>query len=486
MKPILLSFFKTKPLSLALLLGVMLLAGQRVQGQIYANYSIYNGVPGPNFGVYSPATDSWTDKTFPQTTGGFGGNISTGIGSSMATDGTYIYLTQGGLGFYKYDIAADTWAASTSTLSPVSSGSTLVYCGGAIYLFSSPYLFKFNIGTSTWSPLGNAPGTSSTTGHYVTTDGTNIYAILPVGSPKLCKYDPVANTWTVLSIPIVTTLLAGGSLTCDGTKIYVSGGGGGTNFASYDIAAGTWAILTAIPVILTQGGGLVYDGTNIYATVGANSNGFYKYNIVANTWTAVTGHMMQGASSLVALAAPAVNAVQATCAGTAVNNDASLVVQSASGYTNVGYSAGTTYAGPPFASAQPLGTLPFTAASSLPNPSTPVQPYTVRLFKDASTFTDITVMLTPKYCTTADLAITVTTTPQTGNQGEMLTYTATVTNNGPDTANGVMVDTPIPANATVLNGTPSQGTYNASTKKWDVGTVANGASKTLVITLKVN
>ena len=58
----------------------------------------------------------------------------------------------------------------------------------------------------------------------------------------------------------------------------------------------------------------------------------------------------------------------------------------------------------------------------------------------------------------ADLAVTKTGLPDPVLVGSNLTYTVTVTNNGPNNASNVMVTDTLPANVTFVSATPSQGT----------------------------
>ena len=153
--------------------------------------------------------------------------------------------------------------------------------------------------------------------------------------------------------------------------------------------------------------------------------------------------------------------------------------------TKVGYSIGSTYTGPAFASATTLTTAPFTVANTLPNP-TVNQPYTIRVFASATSYIDKKVLISPINCTAADLSLTVATATQTGNKGETLTYTFTATNSGPNAVTDAIANINIPSNATLLNANPSQGTYTESTKQWNIGAIANGGSKTLTISVKVN
>ena len=57
----------------------------------------------------------------------------------------------------------------------------------------------------------------------------------------------------------------------------------------------------------------------------------------------------------------------------------------------------------------------------------------------------------------ADIAVTKTDNPDPVAVGQNLTYTVTVTNNGPDKATGVTVTDTLPASVTFISATPSQG-----------------------------
>ncbi len=90
----------------------------------------------------------------------------------------------------------------------------------------------------------------------------------------------------------------------------------------------------------------------------------------------------------------------------------------------------------------------------------------------------------------ADLAVVKTVNDATPNVGDTITFTVTVSNNGPNTAHNVkLTDSfPVSAELTYVSATPSQGSYNAGTGVWTVGTVAVGAAnkQTLTITATVN
>jgi uncharacterized repeat protein (TIGR01451 family)/fimbrial isopeptide formation D2 family protein len=88
----------------------------------------------------------------------------------------------------------------------------------------------------------------------------------------------------------------------------------------------------------------------------------------------------------------------------------------------------------------------------------------------------------------ADLAVAKTVNDPTPNVGDTITFTVTVSNLGPDSANNVQITDSFPvAGLQLLSAVPSQGTFNAGTGVWTVGTVDVGiaAAKTLLITARV-
>ncbi|HWR37510.1 MAG TPA: IPT/TIG domain-containing protein [Clostridia bacterium] len=74
--------------------------------------------------------------------------------------------------------------------------------------------------------------------------------------------------------------------------------------------------------------------------------------------------------------------------------------------------------------------------------------------------------------TLADVAVTLS-APASAATGASLTYTATVTNNGPNAANNIDLITSLPAEVTVLSATPAQGTCSVGVvSRCNLGSVA--------------
>src|SRR6185503_5813904 len=86
----------------------------------------------------------------------------------------------------------------------------------------------------------------------------------------------------------------------------------------------------------------------------------------------------------------------------------------------------------------------------------------------------------------ADLSLTQTDAPDPVLSGELVAYTLTATNAGPQSATGVTVSDTLPAGPTYDSATPSQGSCSqaAGTVTCSLGTLANGASASVVIKVR--
>jgi uncharacterized repeat protein (TIGR01451 family) len=89
-----------------------------------------------------------------------------------------------------------------------------------------------------------------------------------------------------------------------------------------------------------------------------------------------------------------------------------------------------------------------------------------------------TVTVTPQQ---ADLALAKTVNNPLPHEGETITYTVTVGNNGPDAATNAQVTDPLPSGLVFVSAAPTQGLYDSKTGLWVVGTVQAGAHATLVL-----
>jgi uncharacterized repeat protein (TIGR01451 family) len=98
-----------------------------------------------------------------------------------------------------------------------------------------------------------------------------------------------------------------------------------------------------------------------------------------------------------------------------------------------------------------------------------------------------TQMTTVNAVPSADLSITKSDSPDPVTVGSNLTYTITVTNNGPSAATGVTMTDPLPGTVTFVSATPSQGNCTGTTTvTCSLGSLSNGGSATVTIVVTPN
>lgn len=86
-------------------------------------------------------------------------------------------------------------------------------------------------------------------------------------------------------------------------------------------------------------------------------------------------------------------------------------------------------------------------------------------------------------CGTADLSISKTVTPGPYYYGDDVTFTITVTNNGPDPATDIVINDLLPTGYSLVSHAESAGTYVAP--GWSIPSLANGASATLTLVAEI-
>ncbi|HRK72627.1 MAG TPA: DUF11 domain-containing protein, partial [Rhodothermales bacterium] len=69
---------------------------------------------------------------------------------------------------------------------------------------------------------------------------------------------------------------------------------------------------------------------------------------------------------------------------------------------------------------------------------------------------------------------------------DKITYTVTVTNHGPNTANSVVVTDLLPSNLTYIQYSATQGSYSNTTGLWNIGSITSGQHVVMLITARVN
>mgnify|MGYP003634062138 CR=1 FL=1 len=86
----------------------------------------------------------------------------------------------------------------------------------------------------------------------------------------------------------------------------------------------------------------------------------------------------------------------------------------------------------------------------------------------------------------ADIGITKIASNANPIEGEFMSFTVSVTNNGPKAATNLKILDQLPTGITYQDSLPSVGIYNPSTGIWDIGNLANGASASLILNVRVD
>jgi uncharacterized repeat protein (TIGR01451 family) len=85
----------------------------------------------------------------------------------------------------------------------------------------------------------------------------------------------------------------------------------------------------------------------------------------------------------------------------------------------------------------------------------------------------------------ADIAVNKTASNDTPAVGGQVTFTINVVNRGPNNAGNVTISDVLPSQVKFLKVQASQGSYDKNTGIWTIGSLANGASAVLQITVTV-
>jgi large repetitive protein len=143
---------------------------------------------------------------------------------------------------------------------------------------------------------------------------------------------------------------------------------------------------------------------------------------------------------------------------------------------------------PSFPASAPAG--PYATALSACNAANPNGTWSLCVFDDVGgdqgsilNGWSLTLSMVTPVNQLADLNLTVADAPDPAQAGEVLTYTFTVVNNGPNVATSVGFTNALPAGVNLLSATPSQGLLitNANTVVANLGTLNTGAVATVTV-----
>ena len=169
------------------------------------------------------------------------------------TSGLIYAQENNGEAFFVYDPRANVWTELASA--PISSGNNggAAYLGGKIYTnyTQREEMGVYDILTNSWTAI---PSPLPRTGDITTANG-KLYLAL---ERKFVRYDPATGIATPLSEPPAfgqepcetdEGFEPWGGLQFDGTKIYGDQGDGCIGFAVYDVAGNSWTELASTPLV---------------------------------------------------------------------------------------------------------------------------------------------------------------------------------------------------------------------------------------------
>src|SRR3989344_3941012 len=102
---------------------------------------------------------------------------------------------------------------------------------------------------------------------------------------------------------------------------------------------------------------------------------------------------------------------------------------------------------------------------------------------NATTAVTVNPIVTP--APRADISVSKTSNKSTANEGDTVTYTIFLVNNGPDDATGVMATDILHAGLNLVSATPSLGSYATSTGIWTVDSLVNGSTTSMTVVVKI-
>ncbi len=213
------------------------------------------------------------------------------LGTAFTTDGTDIYVLRGGgdSQFYKYSPATNSWATLTHTPMGVYGGAFLemgpadtIY---AIFGYGTKSFYRYTISTDTWTQLEDASDTFSTGSSMAYANGL-LYVIRSQNTAEFWIYNPNPSEgqepWSSGSTNGLATVNNASSLVYDGSKyLYLLRGNNTTTWYRYDVTsdAPAWETMTTnYPVNINEWTIMEYYGGAVYVQH-PNSTTFYRCTI---------------------------------------------------------------------------------------------------------------------------------------------------------------------------------------------------------------
>lgn len=251
-----------------------------------------------HFSRYDIERQQWAPLSTPP--------IACGAGNTLTYDGSgAMYYAPGGPTsdasnrFFRYDIAADSWASLANFPSSISNFSSSVFVSQGsnkyVYLFrglSSPSFWRYVVSTNTWENLPSFPtGGSVYDGVNLTWDGANSLYGLTNRTGEFKRFDLITQTW--IGLPTApswgnmrgTTTFANGKVFAMAQNIYSER----MVLMEYNVATQSWqqsADVEAGANNYDYPPPLAYDGSRyMYTLIGPEIRPeLFRYDTTTDSW----------------------------------------------------------------------------------------------------------------------------------------------------------------------------------------------------------
>lgn len=246
---------------------------------------------------FDPTIGATGDWVGPQQVLNNTGTIGTGgdlLWNGVTGAGSYVYAMRGSTaGFYRYNVALNTWTAMNNPASVPPTDTTGTLIGDYIYYplgNGTTTFYRYTISTNTWSTMTVLPGTASNGASAVyNASDSRVYVLRGGGTSNLYSSpNNLALAWTTRASTVVSGVTyqanIGARMVSDGTNLYATMGDGETAFLRYNTAGDTWSTLTKTPFAQYYGMSLTYASGKIYALAGYYKDETWEYTIATDTW----------------------------------------------------------------------------------------------------------------------------------------------------------------------------------------------------------
>lgn len=221
--------------------------------------------------------------------------VGVGRGSDLHYYNNNFYLLRGQNGrlFYNYNQGTQAWTQLAS--SPSDKATFYQYTRGVVVngkIYQAPGgnpvtadFLSFDINAGSWAAETNYPVTTNESALGYPGSGDYLYSMRGAGQGTVYRYHMVNKTWEdagATDLPTGVVAGNGAAMTSDGSNMYAILGLGNSTFYRYD--GTTWTELARAPFTPYWGSDIAYTNGRIYAIPGQYDREFYEYNIASNSW----------------------------------------------------------------------------------------------------------------------------------------------------------------------------------------------------------